>query len=184
MHVFDDVTTCTCSLPKLVLTIGSFDGMHRGHQYILKTVIQTAEAQGGSAGLMSLWPHPRTLLNPESAPPLLSTPSEKRRLLEEIGLDAYFVLPFNKTIAEMDREAFIRDIVIGKCGAQTLIVGHDFSFGAGARGDFSYLQSAGARGTPAPTPGGGGGTHQQHPDSLRSECRRDGAGTSIIGPTL
>ncbi len=144
MHVFDDVTTCTCSLPKLVLTIGSFDGMHRGHQYILKTVIETAASVGGSAGLMSLWPHPRTFLHPESAPPMLTTPDEKQRLLEEVGLDAYFVLPFNRSIAEMDREAFLRDIVIGKCGAQTLIVGHDFSFGAGARGDFSYLQRAAA----------------------------------------
>ncbi len=144
MHVFDDVTTCTCSLPKLVLTIGSFDGMHRGHQYILKTVIEAARAQGGSAGLMSLWPHPRTYLQPDAAPELLTTPEEKRQLLEEIGLDAYFVLPFNKTIAEMDREAFLREIVIGKCRARTLVVGHDFSFGAGARGDFAYLQGAAA----------------------------------------
>lgn len=144
MHVFDDVTTCTCSLPGLVLTIGSFDGMHRGHQYILKTVIETARKAGGSAGLMSLWPHPRTLLHPEVAPELLTTPGEKRRLLEAIGLDAYFILPFNKSIAEMDRETFLRDIVIGKCGAQTLIVGHDFSFGAGARGDFAYLESVAA----------------------------------------
>ncbi len=139
MQVFEDITTCACSIPDLVLTIGSFDGVHRGHQYVLDEVNRIARERGGSSGLMSLWPHPRAFFNPEDAPAQLTSPTEKEQLLSTAGLDAYFVLPFDARIARMDREEFLRHIVLKHCGAQCLVVGHDFTFGAGARGDFSYL---------------------------------------------
>jgi riboflavin kinase / FMN adenylyltransferase len=140
MNVYDDVTICEPSLSNLVLTIGSFDGFHRGHQYVVDEVIRIAREQGGTAGLMSLWPHPKTYFNPGPEPDLLSTPSEKKRLLESAGLDSYFVLPFNDKVASMDREDFLQEIVLKRCGATCLVIGHDFSFGKGARGDITYLK--------------------------------------------
>lgn len=139
MHVIDDVTACTQSFSNLVLTIGNFDGFHLGHQKMVQEVIRLARARNGAAALMSLWPHPRNFFNPHCETQLLSSRLEKRQLLEAAGLDVYFVLPFNEQIAHMDREAFLTEIVLGKCGAQSLVIGHDFSFGAGARGDFEYL---------------------------------------------
>ncbi|MCF6286837.1 MAG: adenylyltransferase/cytidyltransferase family protein, partial [Candidatus Hydrogenedentes bacterium] len=139
MHVFNDVTTCTCSFLNLVLTIGSFDGFHRGHQYILEEVTRIAKERGGTSGLMTLCPNPKAFFNPESRLELLTVAAEKEALLEAAGLDAYFVLPFDEHVAQIDRASFLRDIVLGRCGARCLVVGHDFSFGAGARGDFAYL---------------------------------------------
>jgi riboflavin kinase/FMN adenylyltransferase len=143
MNVVRDVTTCQCAYPDLVLTIGSFDGVHLGHQKILATVKERARARGGTAGLMSLWPHPRAYFHPEEPVALLTDPAQKESLLEQLGLDVYFVLPFSRTVASLEPLQFLREIVVGKCGATHLVVGHDFSFGAGARGNFALLKEAG-----------------------------------------
>jgi len=140
MHVIDDVTTCACDFPELVLTIGNFDGFHRGHRFVVEEVNRIARARGGTSALMSLWPHPRVFFDPETTVESLFSRAEKRDLLGAAGLDVYFILPFSDEIARMDRETFLREIVLAKCGARCLVVGHDFSFGAGARGDFAYLQ--------------------------------------------
>lgn len=145
MEVIDDVTTCECTFPNLVLTVGSFDGVHLGHQQILQTVIARAKAIGGAAGLMSLSPHPKAFFSPDASFALLTEPKQKEGLLRAAGLDVYFVLPFNATIARMEPEEFLTGIILGKCHAVTLVVGHDFSFGARARGNYDYLAAESAR---------------------------------------
>jgi len=145
MDVIQDVTTCHCTYTNLVLTIGSFDGIHLGHQKILRTVIDRARADGGTAALMSLWPHPKAFFNADSCLPLLTDPEQKESLLRTLGLDVYFVLPFTSAIARMEPGQFLTEIILGKCGASRVIVGHDFSFGAGARGDFEFLAREGER---------------------------------------
>lgn len=145
MEVIQDVTTCQCAYPNLVLTIGSFDGLHLGHQRILDTVIARARAAGGTAALMSLSPHPKAYFNPEEPAPLLTGPGEKEALLRDRGLDVYFILPFTRDVASMEAHQFLAEIVRAKCGATRVVVGHDFSFGAGARGNYAGLAEAGAR---------------------------------------
>lgn len=145
MDVIQDVTTCQCTYPNLVLTIGSFDGIHLGHQKILSTVIERARAAGGTAALMSLWPHPKAFFNAGDTIPLLTDPTQKEALLRDFGLEVYFILPFTSAVARMEPAEFLSDIILGKCGASRVVVGHDFTFGARARGDFDFLRTEGER---------------------------------------
>lgn len=144
MEVIRDVTTCQCPFPNVVLTIGSFDGVHLGHQKILQTVQERAKSLGGASALMSLWPHPRAFFHPEEPIALLTDPDQKEKLLESQGLDLYFILPFTSGIASMEPDHFLREVVFGKCRATRVVVGHDFSFGKGARGDIRLLERVGA----------------------------------------
>jgi riboflavin kinase/FMN adenylyltransferase len=141
MRVIEDVRSCDARFPNVVLTIGSFDGVHLGHRRILDTVARDARAMGGTAALMTLRPHPRQFFSPQSAPNIITGDWKKEQLLAEAGIDVLYVLPFNADVANLDREAFVRQIVVGKCAAKRLVVGHDFNFGKGAQGNFEYLQS-------------------------------------------
>lgn len=140
MRIFEDVRQCREAFEQLVLTIGSFDGLHRGHMCIVEHVQRLAAAQGGPSALMYLHPHPREYFAPGSAPHWITSDKQRRELLAAAGLDILFVLPFNAAVATMDRADFVREIVVERCRAKTLVVGHDFNFGQGAQGNFEYLQ--------------------------------------------
>lgn len=139
MEVIADVRSTERVLPSVVLTIGSFDGIHLGHRQILKRLVAAARANGGTAALMTLRPHPRQYFYPDHAPNILTSQRKKETLLAEAGVDVLFVLPFDAEVAALDREVFLREIVAGHCRAQRLIIGHDFAFGAGARGNYEFL---------------------------------------------
>ncbi|MBI1321397.1 MAG: bifunctional riboflavin kinase/FAD synthetase [Candidatus Hydrogenedens sp.] len=145
MQYIPDATQCRDPLPSLVLTIGSFDGVHLGHRAIMARVQERARELGGTAGLMTLHPHPRQVFSPDNAPNVLTSLAQKRALLEAQGMDAFFVLPFNDTVAAFEAERFLEEIILGQCGARHLIVGHDFAFGRGARGNFDFLVEAAPR---------------------------------------
>lgn len=145
MDVIHDATLCACDYPNLVLTVGSFDGVHRGHQAILKTVIDRARERGGTSALMSLHPHPKAFFQGLDDFALLTDSIQKQALLKEAGLDAYFILPFNASVAQMEPIDFLARILVERCKAVHVIVGDDFSFGAGARGNVNFLQQEGAR---------------------------------------
>lgn len=143
MDVISDATTCNCSYPNLVLTVGSFDGVHLGHQSILRTVIARARACNGTAALMSLQPHPRAFFQGGDDFALLSDAQQKEELLRAAGLDVYFVLPFNHSVARMEAGEFLERILVGQCKARHMVVGDDFYFGAGARGNVAFLNDTG-----------------------------------------
>ena len=145
MDVILDATTCDCHYPNLVLTVGSFDGVHLGHQSILKAVIERARARGGTSALMSLQPHPRAFFQGVDDFALLSDSLQKEELLRSAGLDVYFVLPFNEAVARMEPGEFLSQILIAQCKARHMIVGDDFYFGAGARGNVAFLNEEGQR---------------------------------------
>lgn len=140
MRIIEDVRHCDERFSNLVLTIGSFDGVHLGHRRIIENVIADARERCGTAALMTLRPHPRQFFAPASAPNILTSDRKKEQLLADAGVDVLYVLPFNADVAGLDREEFLREIVIGRCGAKKLIVGHDFNFGKGAKGNFEYLR--------------------------------------------
>lgn len=140
MIIVDDVRAHDRpTFPHIVLTIGSFDGVHVGHRAILDRVRDEADAHGGTAAVLTLRPHPREYFTPHCAPNLLTAYDKKLELLAEAGVDVTFVLPFDAQTAALDRHVFLEDIIAQRCQARSLIVGHDFRFGRNASGDYDYL---------------------------------------------
>lgn len=145
MKVIPDVRETDEVFPNLVLTIGSFDGVHLGHRRILDELIRSARALHGVSALMSLRPHPRQFFFPENAPNILTSDATKEHLLAEAGVEVLFVLPFNREVASLAPQEFLENIVLARCYAKKLVVGHDFSFGRNAQGNYEYLAEAAPR---------------------------------------
>lgn len=129
--------------PRLVATLGAFDGLHRGHQAILERVRSRARERGALAAVITFDPHPLRVLAPDRAPRLLLTRTQKLALLETLGLDAAVVLPFDRILAAMPAELFARDLLARKLLVSELFVGPDFRFGRGRAGDAALLNSLG-----------------------------------------
>ena len=143
MKIIENVWDWQETFPKLVLTVGSFDGVHLGHRRVLSMVAESARKLGGISGLMTFRPHPREFFAPASPPNLLTPDAKKFALIDEAGVDVLFVLPFEARVANMDRRAFATEIIHGRCGAVQVVVGHDFRFGREALGDYHYLKRMG-----------------------------------------
>ena len=130
-----------------VLTIGNFDGLHRGHQALLKSVVQTAADKSGTASVLTFDPHPITVLSPGTPLRLLTTIEDKLARFEEAGIDQVFCLPFDKSFAALTPEEFVLKMLRDQIGVRELLVGEQFAFGAGRRGRMADLarlsQSAG-----------------------------------------
>ena len=125
-----------------IVTSGTFDGVHLGHQKILRRLQELATRKQGETVLLTYWPHPRLILQPEDKSlRLLTTLSEKVKLLEEMGVDHLIILPFTKELSQMSSEEFIRDILVDKIQTKTLVIGYDHKFGKNREGSFEYLQS-------------------------------------------
>ena len=127
-----------------VLTLGTFDGVHMGHRRILQRLRQLADEKGREAVLLTFFPHPRLVLNPEdNSLKLLSTLEEKASLLEAAGIDHLVVLPFDAHMARMEAEDFVKDVLLKSLQMESLVVGYDHRFGAGRKGDYSLLRNMG-----------------------------------------
>jgi riboflavin kinase/FMN adenylyltransferase len=125
-----------------VVTSGTFDGVHLGHQKILGRLKELAERKQGETVLLTYWPHPRLILQPEDNNlRLLTTLTEKVKLLEELGVDHLIILPFTKELSQMSSEEFIREILVEKIQTKTLVIGYDHKFGKNREGSFEYLKS-------------------------------------------
>jgi riboflavin kinase/FMN adenylyltransferase len=121
------------------LTIGNFDGGHRGHQALLSRLVAAARARGIAAAVMTFEPHPRELFTPDRAPTRISGLRDKFEALASHGIDRVIVQHFNRSFAALPAEAFI-DLLIEGCRARWLLVGDDFRFGARRAGDVALLQ--------------------------------------------
>lgn len=127
-----------------VVTVGTFDGVHRGHQAIIRYLQQRAEEQGGVSTLVSFDPHPRTVVHGEQVP-LLTTVSERGTLLEELGLDRFVIVPFSMDFAQLSPEEYVDDILVNRIGLQEITVGYDHRFGKNRAGDVDLLRELGAQ---------------------------------------
>jgi riboflavin kinase/FMN adenylyltransferase len=125
-------------------TIGSFDGIHRGHQALLKPLIAGARAAGARSVLITFEPHPRCVLDPEHCPPNLTTLDEKVWLLDQMGIDHVLVIPFTPQVAALAPGAFMKRLTRGM-ELRQLVIGDDFRFGQGRRGDSAFLRKLGSR---------------------------------------
>lgn len=130
----------------LVLTVGSFDGVHRGHQILLERLRSVADSIGGVAGVLTFEPHPRRFLSPDDDTiRLITTSGEKLRQLELAGVDVVFVVPFTEEFSRTTSEAFIRDVLIKELNVKCLVVGYDHHFGRGRKGSSEDLKKFGLR---------------------------------------
>jgi len=124
-----------------VVTSGTFDGVHLGHQKILKRIRNIADELNGETVLITFWPHPRLVLYPkEHNLMLLSTFEEKAKLLREAGIDHLVSIPFTKEFSELSSEKFIQKILIDKIQTRKLVIGYDHRFGKNREGGFEYLK--------------------------------------------
>jgi len=134
MEVYLGLDGLTASMANPVVTIGAFDGIHLGHQQLIERVKARASELDGTGVLLTFEPHPQRVIAPGTAPPLLTSREEKIPLLEETGLDAVVILPFNRELSEMEAEDFVSGILCEAIGVRFLVLGHDHAFGKGRRG--------------------------------------------------
>ena len=126
-----------------VVAIGNFDGAHRGHAHIFAAAKRLAGARGGEAVVLTFEPHPAKVLAPSFAPPLITTAGRKLELLAEAGLDVAVIEPFDRQLAAMSAEDFVRQVLAESLGARHIVVGYDFTFGAKRSGDVHTLTALG-----------------------------------------
>jgi riboflavin kinase/FMN adenylyltransferase len=125
-----------------ILTIGTFDGVHLGHQKILKKLNEIKGKTGLNSVILTFDPHPRKVLFPEQKDlKLITTTDEKLALLEQHGIDVSVVYPFSKAFAQLDAKAYIRDILVKSLKVKHLIIGYDHKFGNNRDGDINTLKS-------------------------------------------
>jgi riboflavin kinase/FMN adenylyltransferase len=125
-----------------VVTSGTFDGVHLGHQKILKRIRELADEINGETVLISFWPHPRMVLYPnEHNLRLLTTFEEKTKLLRNLGIDHLLTIPFTKEFSELSSEQFIKNILVDKIQTRKLVIGYDHRFGKNREGSFEFLKS-------------------------------------------
>lgn len=144
MKQFFDLQGFPADLPSPFVTIGNFDGVHLGHQIILKRVIDEAHATNGCAVVITFDPHPLRILLPESTPQLIMTPAQKLRALANSGVDYVLVLRFTEEVSRWSPRHFVERILVRCVSARKVFVGSNFVFGYQQRGTFETLQSLGA----------------------------------------
>lgn len=126
-----------------VVTVGSFDGVHRGHLAVLEEITRRARATERRSVLVTFEPHPMEVVNPRAAPLRLTTAEERREVLAETGIDRVVLLRFDEALRRLPPEEFVRRILIDRLGMRELVIGEDHGFGRGREGDVALLRDLG-----------------------------------------
>jgi len=145
MQIFRGVPAPSEQVP-CALTIGNFDGVHRGHQALLQHVVAAARKRSIVPAVMTFEPHPREFFAPHEAPARVANLRDKIEALQACGIKRVFVMHFNRRFASMSAEAFIDDVLIRGCNTRWLAVGDDFRFGSRRSGDVALLRAHAGRG--------------------------------------
>jgi len=130
---------------RTALAIGNFDGVHIGHQAILRRVIEYARRTGGLGTAVTFDPHPLKVLRPEHAPALLSTLEQRLAWMDELGLEAVLILPFTMELSRLSAEEFVEQLLAATLRAERILVGENFRFGHRQVGNVALLESLSAR---------------------------------------
>ncbi|HTK65206.1 MAG TPA: bifunctional riboflavin kinase/FAD synthetase [Pseudonocardia sp.] len=128
-----------------VVTVGVFDGVHRGHQQLINRAVTVARERHLPSVLVTFDPHPTEVLRPGRHPAQLTTLTRRAELVSELGIDAFCVLPFSADLARMSADEFVHEVLVERLHAAAVLVGNNFIFGHGARGDVKMLQQFGRR---------------------------------------
>jgi riboflavin kinase / FMN adenylyltransferase len=131
-------------MPGTAVTIGAYDGVHLGHRSLLRDLRERAAAAGLSTVVVTFDRHPAYVVRPETAPKQLTSLEQKLELLAECGIDRTVVVPFDKARADESAEDFVREVLVEELGARLVVVGEDFHFGHGRRGNVELLRRLGA----------------------------------------
>lgn len=128
-----------------IVTIGNFDGVHRGHAEIFAHLVQKSCARGFPSVVVTFEPHPLKILAPESAPALITTFEQKCAMIEKSGIDYLVVVPFSKEFSQLSACEFVHKILCIPLGMRHIIIGHDYAFGKNREGNFSTLEYLGSK---------------------------------------
>jgi riboflavin kinase / FMN adenylyltransferase len=139
MLIVDNINQLPDPLAYPVLTIGSFDGIHRGHQAIIAKVLSLAEEQQGTAVVMTFNPHPQRIITPATAPSLLQTAEQREAILSKMDVDILFRMPFSRELSLLSPERFVHELLL-KWSPQEVVVGANFRFGHKRSGDLQSLR--------------------------------------------
>jgi riboflavin kinase/FMN adenylyltransferase len=144
MHVVYDLNELKGPLKNPILTIGNFDGVHRGHLALFDKVKERAKAINGQSVVMTFDPHPIKVMKPENGPPLITPIEQKLELISNAGIDVILCPAFTLEFAAISAEDFVQDILMDKLGIQEIVVGYDYTFGHDRQGDVTLLRKMGA----------------------------------------
>ena len=145
MQRWRGVTSAPSGWGRCVVTIGVFDGVHRGHQQIVGRAVERARALGVPSVVLTFDPHPSEVVRPGSHPPLLSSQRYRADLLEQLGVDVVCVLPFTVDFSRLSPDEFVHEVLVAHLHATAVVVGENFRYGAKAAGDVTALTAAGRR---------------------------------------
>lgn len=144
MRVYKDLSDFRADKP--VVTIGVFDGVHKGHNAILSKLVSRAGKLGGESVVLTLWPHPRIVLKKDLKNlHLLNSLEEKKWLLEKSGIDHLVILPFTEEVSQLSACDFIKEILVDQIGVEHLLIGYDHHFGKGGKGSYRDVQACSAQ---------------------------------------
>lgn len=140
--IYENVSEGSIRNDRSVVTVGTYDGVHLGHQAILSYIRARAEKLNGVSTVVSFDPHPRQVVLGERVP-LLTTLEERAALLEGLGIDRFVVLPFTRDLSMLEAEDYIREILVGKIGMQEIVIGYNHAFGRNRSGNRGTLETLG-----------------------------------------
>ena len=126
-----------------VLTIGNFDGVHKGHLSLFNKVKERAALIDGQSVVMTFEPHPIKVMMPENGPPLITPTQQKLKLMEDSGIDVILCVPFTEEFAGISPQSFVKDLLVDRIGIKEIVVGYDYSFGHKRAGDIDLLKKMG-----------------------------------------
>ncbi len=141
MKIFEGLESIIQPLPESSVAIGTFDGVHVGHQAVIRTAVMDAQANNRPSVVFTFDRHPEELIAPERAPGYLTTPNQRIHLMEKIGADIMVIAHFDRALANLEPESFVRDILKFKLSAKSIVVGRNFYFGHDRKGSTQYLDS-------------------------------------------
>ena len=138
MEIIHSIANYTPS-KKTIVTIGTFDGVHIGHQKIIEQLVETAKKTNTSSVVLTFFPHPRMVLQKDTSIELINTIDERAELLAKTGLDYLIIHPFNKEFSRLTALQFVRDILVNQLNIASLIIGYDHHFGKNREGNLEQL---------------------------------------------
>ena len=144
MKRFNNINEFNCK-KSTIITIGTFDGVHLGHQKILKKLNVEAENNRLESSVLTFFPHPRTVLNPDSSLKLINTIEERISLFEKSKIDNLIVHPFTKEFSELDSEDYVKNILVDQLKAKIVLIGYDHKFGKNRTADINNLKEYGIK---------------------------------------
>lgn len=140
MQIIRDLNLIREPLRASAATIGTFDGVHVGHQKVIGQVVARARKIGGKSVVLTFYTHPQKVIKGEAVTPLITSPAHKVSLIENLGVDICILLDFDRDFARMTGEEFVRKVLVGKLGIKQLFVGFNFTFGHHKSGNIALLQ--------------------------------------------